>query len=549
MAIVSTQQKVRQCSQCQENTEFYCNTCKYNLCQQCKERHVIDLDTKFHDVVIYREKYEYIPKQETCVRHPGKIYELYCPSCELPVCFQCKERHETHNIVNIRTAYKTNRHHHKEIIQNIRSDIIYNSYFLLAGIKTDVKNRKTCQTKISNLQIGMSEKGQKLKIVIDNAICDILHFMSQRLPQQKRKMTRYLVSIENYMYKYRLKQTANRPVQFLLFLKEHHVHKIKDTPNLAKHARLCMEIKMKFGMTFMSGIQIIESGKRQATNECLLKRMYTPVLKRCVIVEGKGMGYVSHISHVTPDQVWISDWNNLILANMEGNRLHHLTDILSEWGVHTVNITCELIYIDRYYNIKKLSRDNRTLTTLIEKTEYWEPRCVKSSSINGDLLVGMRNTRSKAAKVTRFNDKLQFIQTIQHKNIGQIYSNPVHITENCNGDVIVSDWDHGALVVTDSAGRYRFSYPESRSIYPRGVCTDVLSNILVCDVRPATYNIHVVNKDGFFLSKILSREHGIYTPRGLSYDEKSHLLWFGSSVNRVYVYRYINRDYQTGERN
>jgi hypothetical protein len=53
---LSPQLKVRQCSRCQLNTESYCNTCKCDLYVQCKEKHVIDLHTKHHDVVIYRDK-------------------------------------------------------------------------------------------------------------------------------------------------------------------------------------------------------------------------------------------------------------------------------------------------------------------------------------------------------------------------------------------------------------------------------------------------------------------------------------------------------------
>jgi hypothetical protein len=59
----TTQCKVRQCLECQGDTEFYnyCNTCIRNLCVQCKEKHVMDLYTKHHEVVIYREKFGFFP--------------------------------------------------------------------------------------------------------------------------------------------------------------------------------------------------------------------------------------------------------------------------------------------------------------------------------------------------------------------------------------------------------------------------------------------------------------------------------------------------------
>ncbi|XP_061171124.1 tripartite motif-containing protein 55-like [Saccostrea echinata] len=232
--------KVRQCSQCQGDTEFYCKTCKHGLCLQCKEKHVIDLDTIYHDVVIYREKYENLTKQETCERHQNMIYEKYCHSCELPVCAQCTKhrnpqkfpfflqwmKYRKHKILDLRTAYETNRQQNREIIHNIRSETLYNSCFLLSRIQTDVK---ACQTEISNRESEMSAKSQKLKDLIDTVICDVKirhkSLMIQRLQEQIRKMNGHLASIENF--EYRSEQSANRPVKFLFFLKNTKVPMIK----------------------------------------------------------------------------------------------------------------------------------------------------------------------------------------------------------------------------------------------------------------------------------------------------------------------------------
>ncbi|XP_062591448.1 protein wech-like [Saccostrea cucullata] len=147
-------------------------------------------------------------------------------------------------------------------------------------------------------------------------------------------------------------------------------------------------------------------------------------------------------------------------------------------------------------------------------------------------------------KVTQYNVTRQQIQTIQSNNKGQgLYKTPMYITENRNGDVIVSDFWRYAVVVTDCEGRYRFSYrgdtSESR-LNPRGICTDALSHILVCDED--THSVHMIDKDGYFLLRILTQKQGIYKPAGLCYDEKAHLLLVGSRwKNCVYVYRYIKR--------
>ncbi|XP_061171182.1 uncharacterized protein LOC133180730 [Saccostrea echinata] len=543
----STQCKVRQCFQCQGETEFYCNTCKYDLCLQCKNRHVIDLDTINHDVIVYREKYEYISKQETCLRHTDRIYEKYCYSCKLPLCAQCTE-HRNHKILDIRTAYKTNRQEHREILHRIRSETLYNNHFLLAKVKTDVK---TCHTETSNYQPKMSTKAQRLKNLIDTVVCDVKikfkSFMIHRLQEKNR----HLANIENYENSY--EQSANRPVKFLLFLKKTNVPKILGTPHLMQNALLSLadEINIEDVIKLMSEIQIIESGKRQVRNEYLLKLMSTPVLHRSVKV--KISVHVMHISCVNSDQIWISDKHNyitsFILMNTAGDILHHLTDtsiIDYKWtniyGAHTVNSKGELIYIDWSDNIYKLSTDNRTQSTLVKGMDPWEPRCVYCSTFNGDLLVGMFSFDEKAGKVNRYISTGQHIQTIQHDNKGQqLYSNPRYIVENRNGDVIVSDITQ--VVVTDHGGRHRFSYtgpPSGSQLLPYGICTDGLSHILVCDT--STRTVQMIDKDGHFLSQIHTHQQGINTPHSLSYDNKAHLLWVGSwDDNTVCVYRYIQR--------
>ncbi|XP_056007533.1 uncharacterized protein LOC125666241 isoform X2 [Ostrea edulis] len=522
---LSTQLKVRQCSQCQRDTEFYCNTCKRDLCLQCKKKHVIDLHTKHHDVVIYREKFNYIPRQEICVRHPDRFYEMFCQSCELSVCFRCLE-HRKHQILDLRTAYQTKRQQHREIIDNIRSETLYNCRVLLAGIQTDIQ---TCPPQICHRQSQMSTKAQRLKDLIDTVVCDVKTryrgLLIDRIQQQKRKMNRQLVHLQNYEDRY--EQSANRAVQFLLFIKTSRVPQIKNSPS--QLLSVITEIQMT-------------TGKRQVGIDECVKLMSTPVLHTSVCVTG--VSHVIHISRVMSDRVWVSDYDNLILTDTTGDTIHRVTDIARYGGVHTVNSSGELIYIDKKRNINKLSTDNKTVTRLIQSTSPWEPRCVCCSPSTGDLMVAMRNIDTDTGKVTRYNSSGQHILTIEHDNTGHtLYSVPYYITENNNGDIIVSDLSRDAVVVTERGGRHRFSYtgpPSGSSLRPLGICTDALSHILVCNWN--THTVQMIDKDGHFLSLLLTRQHGINRPRSLNYDDKTHLLWVGS-YNTVSVYRYLQRRY------
>eukprot|EP00105_Crassostrea_gigas_P007288 XP_011421480.2 PREDICTED: uncharacterized protein LOC105324121 [Crassostrea gigas] len=156
----------------------------------------------------------------------------------------------------------------------------------------------------------------------------------------------------------------------------------------------------------------------------------------------------------------------------------------------------------------------------------------------------MYNRDTKTGWVTRYNQSGQLTQAIQNNNTGRgLYRLPSYITENNNGDVVVSDYESGAVVVTERGGRHRFSYtghPSGSSLWPCGICTDALSHILVCDYT--TNTVQMINKDGQFLSHLLTESKEMPGPRSLSYDVNTHRFWVGSWWdNMVCVYRYITR--------
>lgn len=171
-----------------------------------------------------------------------------------------------------------------------------------------------------------------------------------------------------------------------------------------------------------------------------------------------------------------------------------------------------------------------------------DPICVHWSPVTEDLLMGIYSKLNDAAKITRYNKTGKVNHTIQHNKTGQdLYRSPQYISENSKGDVIVSDNDFGfgAVVVTDPDRQIRFTYtryPPGSGLWPRGLCTDLLSNILMCDVL--TGSIHLIDKNGQFLKHLLTNK--MRKSWILSYDFETNLLLVGSWYsNTVYVFRYI----------
>ena len=257
---------------------------------------------------------------------------------------------------------------------------------------------------------------------------------------------------------------------------------------------------------------------------------------------------------MTPDRVWVSDYNNLILTDTAtGKQLHNVEDSShSVTGKHTVNYEGELIYIDKEHNIIELLNDMETTTTLIKQTDTtWIPWCVYCSPLSGDLLVGMSIGFTDEGKVMRYDNTGKCKPIIPHNDNtpDERCKWPWFITENNNGDVLVSDVLRGAVVVTSGEGVHRFSYtghPSGSRLDPRGICTDVMSHILVSDLFNDT--VQMLDRDGQFLSYVLTRQTpGMnYTPCGLSYDFTTHAVWVGSDNNNTvssgcrYIYRHLH---------
>eukprot|EP00105_Crassostrea_gigas_P039218 XP_019923366.1 PREDICTED: uncharacterized protein LOC105329700 [Crassostrea gigas] len=450
METASSPHRVHQCSKCPGDTEYYCVSCPCDLCPQCKEKHVKDLQTIDHDVVSHHDNY--IPTQEICVRHPSHVYITYCEPCQVPACDHCRKDIK-HTQIDVETAYKTKRQQHRETIHTIRSEALFYRPVLLTDIKADVK---TCHTEFFLLQSEMLTKAQTLRDLIDYVLYDLLNNVlgyfdfKHRCKNQKIEMIRYIARLRRYEHRYVQPAFTFSALQFLSTIKTAlpqmyvtvHTSQLSMTESLNK----------KDVMESLSAIQITERGNRRVGNQRLLKLTSGAELHQSLTLTDVDRCY--HISRVTSDRVWVCDENKLMLIDTTG--VPDLPRVEDSWsglygGIHTVNSESELIYIRRNYNISKLSKDMKTNTTFIERTDYtWEPQCVYWSPSTGDLLVGMcmSNYDTETGKVTRYNQSGQLTQTIQNNNTKRgLYSSPIYITENNNGDVVVSNIGPGAVVI------------------------------------------------------------------------------------------------------
>lgn len=169
METASTIYKVYDCFKCPGDAVYFCVSCRFKLCPQCKEIHVQNIQTTNHNVVSYCEVLNFIKKENTNVRHSSKVIRRYCEICQ--VIYQ-SSKHRKHRTLDLRTAYIRKRQQHIEDIHTIRSAaLFYRSAVLLSRVKADFK---TCHNELSLCQSEMLTKAQKLKDLIDKVKQDFL---------------------------------------------------------------------------------------------------------------------------------------------------------------------------------------------------------------------------------------------------------------------------------------------------------------------------------------------------------------------------------------
>lgn len=518
--------RVRQCLNCEDNTLFYCFTCRRDLCDSGRKEHLHDLSTTFHDTAVYNVKKG---REMNHLFFSSHVYDF--PHIQLIL----KELYSANN----------------DIISTIRSHDLFKRRALMLEIQSDIK---TLGKKMSSYTIPFVTKAKTLCKLIDVAMYDKDNCSLILQNNKTLKMKIHIARIQGLEHRY--VESANKPIQFISFIKTN-LSKVDGKITLAQFSRLSFKeaFNRKNVIQLFSLDIFTKRDMRRLCNDSYLK-MSEPELHQTLKL--RGMSGCLHISHVRPDKFWVSDnRTNLVLFNEKGQNTRHLKNEMNNGasnltGAHTVTKNNDLIYINTYNKIKRVSKKELNTICLEKVDKVWIYRCVYSSLSSGNLLVGMQNKNSACSKITRYrldkNTKItrdctgKLMQTIQYNSKGNdLYFEPCYITENDNGDVVVSDWKNG-VVVTTIGGRHRFTFkkdPCGSVINPKGICTDSMSHILVCVLD----KVMMLDKDGQFLSYILSMQPEIMiTTNSLSFDFNTHCLWVGSvSDGRMHAYRYLRR--------
>ncbi|XP_078312687.1 uncharacterized protein LOC111136690 [Crassostrea virginica] len=543
---------------CKENGQFYCNDCHRPLCEQCRDEHLKNQETKIHEVVVYRQRKHQLPV-EKCKHYPTRNIDMFCKQCHIPLCSKCStmKEHDGHKFDDLEDIY-TEKY---EIWQGEFSKI--QRYFLptTQNLKKDIKEDVAFVMKImENIRTSMKAETETItNLVVEVSMENIeqTHTMEKTLLKMLRsqettydeyiaylgKMTDefqdYLsLTNQNLLFSQTIKiktiPETTKPVPPVFTAGQFNKDDITKLLGKVSFPNIKPDIRKLDPVEAVSThMKFIEKHLEEIKEKSNVKQTLSLSSSVTKIREYRvpGVYRARHVSVDQSDRLWASDWNgNLVQTDQQGNVLQKIQTSGTEGGYHTVTQDESLIYTERSKRVIYRIPSDKTITEFI-KTGEWTPLSIHSSQINGDILVGM--IKDKEAKVTRYNKTGKEIQNIQMDNQGhELCKYPYYITENINDDICISDDIKSAVVVVNKSGQYRFSYAgQSRLFHPCGICTDILGNILVCDCF--SENIHLVNQHGEYLSLIhINHQESMFRSTFLS----SVPSFLGKKIPAVFVW-------------
>ncbi|XP_062599282.1 uncharacterized protein LOC134260749 [Saccostrea cucullata] len=536
---------------CERNCEYFCNHCSQRMCRQCRDEHKKTSKYKKHEVVIYQQRFRSF-RVEKCRTHPTKDKDMLCEECQVQLCSKCatQKDHRGHTFIDLETMYTSTYARCREEISKLQQYYLPTSREIQRDINEDSRKIKKI---MDSIRTSIKVDADGLKSLVDRLASEniqrlnnIEKSLTENLKSQEKEITgyiSYLSDLDKELQKY-LSQT--KPPPFTSSISEKlKIRSIPELPRLATPVFTACQYNKDDVAKLLGKIDISDSNREnrhieslETSTSALTMATMNPEDKRTKYDDEQRMILSSAVSkirkfevpcivssfHMSLDKsgrLWVSDNEGFIIqTDLQGNRLKKIPAGVGYPGFHTVSG----VIVDG------------TISPFIN-TRDWKPVSIYSSHINGNLLVGM--LKGRETKITRYSSSGKELQNFQKDKKGQnMYSEPHYIVENINGDICVSDYDKKAVVVVNKSGQHRFSYRGQKArIWPAGICTDVLSHILVCDSMSNT--VHLLNQDGQFLSLLLTPQQAITNPRSVCVDDENNFYVGQWNTNIVTVFKYL----------
>ncbi|XP_055999649.1 uncharacterized protein LOC125656913 [Ostrea edulis] len=532
-------QDVVRCDLCETAiVQMYCDFCHVNLCFACIGKHIAD-DYEKHKVVPFQNRKSTLiyPK---CSTHQTEKCQFLCKECDMSVCSFCTtistDKHKGHTFSILSEIYNERKADITKDSDEIENVISPTYEEMVTDLETQITNLDGEYVKFTTV---VTKHGEEWHKEIDN----VINKMKNEIEEMKIK---HLEILKKHLDE--IKQIQSLIEQSLITLKEmeesnemsvtmEYRSKNKEFRKLPPKVRVSLptfspntidreQLYKSLGSLIPLAFTRDENGYTPKKAEISPKElMDEPEL---VTTINTGYKYLRSVTCLSEEEFWTSAVvSDMKCFNVQGTVINTIKTKSGNWPLDiSVTSDGDLVYSD--VTTKTVNKLKSGQTEEMIRLQGWKPNnlCVTSF---GDLLVTMFSGDETQSKVVRYSGSTEK-QTIQYDDEGKpLYSgnNEIkYIIENRNLDICVADWEAGALVVVNLAGKPQFRYTghssttKTKAFKPWGITTDSQSQILTADRN--NHCIHILDQNGMFLRYIDNCD--LKDPFGLCVDKSDNLF-------------------------
>ncbi|KAL3868890.1 hypothetical protein ACJMK2_041646 [Sinanodonta woodiana] len=535
---------------------YTCLDCGDFLCGDCSKAHCMtrmtiehkvepleEVATGSHDKTIRAKRV--IP----CKEHKSEIIKYFCETCLVPICRECQlQYHVGHSCIPVAEAHTIRRSGIATNAQNLGQK--------LGGLKKVENSVNVTLEDIGkrekDLAEGVHKTAKKLTDQIEKEKAEILESLGRsmdeqrKLCNQKKKEIQRVYSIIEDNVKFCNALVGNGKDEEILYLepiirkrlkalqsKKTGESPMKWKPPDIRFRNIFLNIdriglfELTFAKDFARHIEApIKFGSRHVAALHLVKRV------SMTAKEDEFEARATGLACLPGDYIVVGDYENRkikiftkqgafveTIANCKPISLASCHDTLASSDQLSLN----LISFDKSFK-RKIS---------LESTGSSYPL---ASMMDQYFIVA--NNRNISFQIYDIHgDLVQEIIPVK----GSKVKNPVFVTGNSKGYIIVSDWLTNTVIILDQSGKtikdFKLKGTTPKAWLPGSLCVDQFDNIFVSDYSRS--RIIVLNPQGEYMFEYQTRRDDLDRPKCMACDGMGHLFVSGKGgLLNVYVCEY-----------
>lgn len=536
-----------------------CLNCGDFLCEDCGKAHTLTRMTMDHEVQSLNELQDGKRDKEmrekqiiSCKIHNGEPVKYYCESCSLPICRECQlEDHVGHTCATVKDSQLSRRKAIENMISNVNQkiDALKKISENVDSTLNDIDKRE------KDLIEGVERTVKKLKDQIEKERVDILKDLKQTMDDQRgacsaRKEQINTLSgifsgnvafcnniVKNgkdaevlYQEKViRQRLMALQAKNINNFTMKWHAPDIRFRNVFLTVDRIGLfELSLSKGYSRTPDVPLIFSA-RHVDGFQLVRRINTTVPR-----EDNSECRTTGLAFLYGDHFVVGDQENRKVKIF--TRMGHYRETIANIKPSGLAVCCDVIGVTDQMSLNLYTNDKTIKKKIaLESTGSSYPVAAQS----GQYLIVVNN---KTVSFMLYDLRGEMVYDIVPAR-GSKIRNPVFVTSNNKGHIIVSDWLSNCVIIMDDKGNtvkeFKLKAKIGKSDWlPGCICCDQFDNIFVSDFSRS--RILVLNPQGELMFEHQTRMDNLDRPRCMATDGNGCLLVSGrGGYLNMYSIQYI----------